>query len=544
MLPRVEISKRLVLINTASAVLSKAINLAIIFWVTKYLLDRVEREEYGLMSLLISIIIVLPLVTSILTAGIGRYVLEADAQGDDRRVTQIVSTMLPLLLAAGGIILTAGWIFAWYVDKVLVILPGQVWDARIMMALLVLSAAVKPPCMAFSVAFYVRQKLVLSNVINLCGELLRASLLFILLLGISTRVLWVIVANVGAEMAVTVVSMVLSMRMIPALRFRAREIQWAQARELVRFGGWSLVGYITFRLREATVMFLLNRFAPAEAAVLYLGYLGRRQIDTWMDVMGGALYPVVTSMHAVGAQDRIRSVYMRGGRIVLWITLIIGLPAALYAEPIICRYVGPGFLDAATIMILSLVGLPVTGGAWMIWQVSNATGRVRGPSSFVLVSQVATIAAAYYAVRFLGWGALGAALAATAVVILPDFLVLWPLGLKQSGATFGEWVRETLIPGLTPGILASVVWSGLGIIVQPESWTALGLCTLAGMLCYMIVLLAVCLEPRDREDLAKMIAKIKNVARPRFGAPGPTPTPAVASPSSGALVAPTESRRG
>jgi O-antigen/teichoic acid export membrane protein len=540
---RVEISKRLVLVNTASAVLTKAINVIIVVWLTKYLLDRVSREEYGLMSLLISIIIVLPLITSILTAGVGRYVLEAYAQEDDRRVTQIVSTMLPLLLAAGGVILTVGWIFAWYIDQFLVILPGRLWDARIMMALLVFSAAIKPPCMAFSVAFYVRQKLVLSNVINLCGELLRAFLLVVLLLGVGTRVLWVVVANVSAELAVTVGSMVLSMRLIPALRFRAREIRWAQARELVSFGGWSLVGYLAYRLREMTVMVVLNRFAAAEVAVLSLGYLGRRQIDTWTDVLGGSLYPVVTSMHAVGAQDRIRSVYMRGGRIVLWITLLIGLPAALYAEAIIRRYVGEGFLGAGAIMILSLVGLPITGGAWMIWQVSNATGRLRGPSSYVLVSQMAIIASVYYAVRILGWGALGAALATIAVGVLPDFLVLWPLGLRLSGATFDGWVRETLIPGLTPGILASVVWSGLGVLVQPASWTALGLCTLAGMVCYLIVLLAVCLEPRDREDLGKTIVKIKNMARTCFGAPGPAPASVVARLSSDALAAPAKSRQ-
>jgi O-antigen/teichoic acid export membrane protein len=541
--PRVEISKRLVLINTASAVLAKTINVTVIIWVTKYLLDRVSREEYGLMSLLVSIIIVLPLITSILTAGVGRYVLEAYAQQDDRRVTQIVSTMLPLLLVAGGIILTAGWIFAWYIDKFLVILPGRLWDARIMMALLVVAAAVKPPCMAFGVAFYVRQKLVLANIINLGGELLRALLLLVLLLGVSTRVLWVVVANVGAEMAVTFTTMVLSMRMIPALRFRAKEIEWTRARELVSFGGWSLLGYIAYRLRETTVLVILNRFAPAEAAVLVLGCLGRRQIDTWTDVMGGSLYPVVTSMHALGAQDRIRSVYLRGGRIALWITLLVGLPAALYAQPIICRYVGGGFLDAATIMTLSLVTLPIASGAWMIWQVSNATGRVRGPSTYVLTTQMAIVVMAYYAVRILGWGAMGAALGAFVVSVLPDCLVLWPLGLRLSGATFREWVRETLLPGLTPGILASVVWSGLGLVVQPETWTALGLCTLAGVLCYMIVLLTVCLEPRDREDLAKVIAKVRNLTQLRPGVHGPGPASTVVSPSSDILAAPAEGRR-
>lgn len=544
MTPRVEISKRLVLINTASAVLAKLISLTVLVWLTQYLLGRVSRAEYGLMYTLVQIILVLPLITSILTVGVGRYVLEAYAREDDRRVTQIVSTMLPLLLIAGGIVLAFGWVFAWYIDRVLVVPPGRIWDARLMMALLVLSAAVKPPCMAFSVAFYVRQKLVLSNVISLAGEVLRAFLLLVLLLGISTRVLWVVVANVAAEMAVTLVLMVGSMRLIPALRFRAREIQWARARELVCFGGWSTLGYISYRTREMIVTLILQVFATADVALLALGCLGRRQIDTWMDVLGGSLYPVVTSMHAVGATDRIRSVYLRGGRIVLWITLLIGLPAALYAEPIILRYVGEDFIEAAAIMVLMLATLPITGGVWMIWQVSNATGRVRGTSLYVLGTQAAIMAVAYYMVRIAGWGATGAAVAVFAASIVPEFLVLWPLGLKLSGARFGEWTRETLIPGLTPGIIASVAWSGLGLLVQPQSWTALGLCTLAGMLCYGVVLLVFCLEPKDREDLAKVMGKVKNLASHRFGGSGPIPLPAVTGPAAGLHQATAESPRG
>jgi hypothetical protein len=99
MVSRVEISKRLVLINTASGILAKAINVSVVLWLHQYLLRRISPEEYSLLPLLMSIIVLLPLVTSILTAGLGRFVLTAYAQGDDGGVTQIVSTMVPFLLA-------------------------------------------------------------------------------------------------------------------------------------------------------------------------------------------------------------------------------------------------------------------------------------------------------------------------------------------------------------------------------------------------------------------------------------------------------------
>jgi O-antigen/teichoic acid export membrane protein len=514
MASRVEISKRLVLVNSTSAVLARVINISVVLWLNAHLLRRISPEELQLLPLLMSMIVLLPLFTSILTSGIGRFVLAAYAKGDDRTVTQIVSTMFPLLCAAATIILAGGWIFVWHIDKVLSVPSGRLWDARIMMALLVFAAAVKPPCTVFSVGFYVRQKFALQNTIGVCGELLRVCLLFVLLFGISTRVLWVVVANVATELVATAAVLILSMRMIPALRFRVREIQWDRARELVFFGGWNFLGQMAYRLKETVVLLILNRLAtPMDVVVFNVGYQGRRQIDAWTDAMGGPLYPVVTGMHAIGAKDRVRGIYLRGGRIALWMMLIVGLPAAIYAQTIIRLYATRTYVEAAAVMVLSLAGLPITSGAWMIWQVSNATGRVRATSIYILVTQVSIIALASYAVQTWGWGATGVALAALAVSAIPEFLVLWPLGLKLADATFDAWARQTLIPGLAPGCVAGVVWAALGVTVRPDGWTSLGLCTLAGALCYVAVLLAFCLEPKDRKDLAEMIVRLKNFAR-------------------------------
>ena len=544
MTSRVEISKRLVLINTASGLLARVINVSVVLWLNAYLLRRISPDEYILLPVLMSIIVLLPLFTSFLTAGLGRFILAAYAQGDDCGVTQIVSTMFPLLSAAGGILLAGGLVFAWYIDKILPIPSDLLWDARMMMVLLILSVAVKPPCAVFNVGFYVQQRYVALNVINVCGELLRVLLLFVLLFAVSTRVLWVVVANVVSEVTLTVTMLVWSMRMIPALRFRMREIRWTRARELLSFGGWSFLGYLAFKLRETSVLLILQRLAtPLDVVVFNVGCQGRRQVDAWTDVIAGPLYPVVTAMHAVGAKERVQNIYLRGGRFALWFTLIVGLPAALYAEPIVRLYATATYLEAAVVMIVTLAGLPISGGAWMIWQVASATGRVRATTIYVVATQAAVVALVCFAVRTLGWGAVGVAWAMFVAATIPEVLVAWSLGLKLAGATFKAWVRETLIPGLAPGMVASVVWSGLGLIVQPENWTALGLCTAAGMLVYLIMLLAFCLEPKDREDLAKTIAKIKNVAPRRFEASGPAPLPAIARPGPVSREAPAERPR-
>ncbi len=513
MSPRVEISKRLVLVNSASAIVARVINLSVVVWLNQYLLRRIGAEEYSLLPALMAVILLLPLFTSVLTSGIGRFVVAAYARGDDRGVTQIVSTMFPLLLLAGVLLLAGGLVFTWCVDRILVIPPRWLWDARIMMALLVFSVATRLPCAAFSVGLYVRQKFVLQNILLVCDEVFRLLLLCILLLGVSTRVLWVVVANVTAELCMTAVLVVVSRRLVPALRLRVREIQWERARELVSFGGWNFLGIVAWRLRQTIIPLILNRLAtPLDMATYHIGSMPRRLVDQWVDVLGVPLYPVVTSMHAMGARQRIRSIYLRGGRIALWAMLAVALPASIYSRALIRLYLGNAYLEAAAIMVLTLACLPLTGGTRMVWHVANATGRVRPTGIYALATQLIVIGLTFYTVGTLGWGGLGAALAAAVIGGVSSVAVAWPLGLKLADVKFEKWVRETLVPGLTPGCVAAVVWVALRITVRPDTWIELGACTAAGLLCYLTVLLAFCLEPKDREDLAEVLAGMRQLA--------------------------------
>ncbi len=511
---RVEISKRLVVVNTASGAVARVINISVLVWLHQYLLRRISPEEYQLLPVLTGIILLLPLLTTVLTAGLGRFVVAAYARGDDRDITQIVSTMFPLLLVAGSILLAAGLAFSWYVDRILSIPPDRVWDARIMMALLMLSVGTRPPCAVFAVGLFVRQKFVLHNFLKVADEMLRLVLLFILLFGVSTRVLWVVVANVTAEISMTLVLVVVSRRLIPALRFRRSEIRWERARELISFGGWNFLSYLAGRLRLTVIPLILNRLAtPMDVNMYYIGSLPRRQIELWGDVLATPLSPVVTGMHAIGAKERVRNVYMRGGRIALWVTLMAALPAIIYSRTLIRLYIGNAFMDAAVVIAFTLACLPLHNGAWMIWHVANATGRIRALGIRSLVIQLLVIGATFYLVREQGWGAVGAAFASFGITVATTSLTLWPLGLKLANVEFAAWVRQTLVPGLAPGCVAAVAWVALDIVAKPNSWIGLGLCTGLGILCYTAILLGFCLEPRDKQDLAAILTRVRSQIR-------------------------------
>jgi O-antigen/teichoic acid export membrane protein len=514
MSPRFEISKKLLLINSASSIVAKVVNVSVLVWLYRHLLLRIGPDEYSLLPVLTGVIVLLPMLTSVLTAGLGRYVLSAYAKGDERGVTQITSTMFVPLMGMGIVLMAGGLLFSWQVHNILVVPRGRETDAQIMMALLVFSAALRPPLAAFSVGLYVRQKFVLQDIIKVCSDVVRLSLLFVLLLGVSTRVLWVVVASVTGEVFGAIAILIVSQRLVPALKFRASEIRWELMRELVSFGGWNFLAVLAYRLRQMSMPLILNRLGTStDVTVFNIGNMGRRQIDQWSYVAAAPLYPVVTGMHAMGAKDRIRKLYLRGGRITLWVTLAVAVPAMIYARELMLLYVGEKYISTALIMVLSLAGIPISHGASMVWQVAHATGQVRPVGVRNLASQLTTIGVTLYVVGVAGKGAVGAAFTALIVGSVATVTLVWPLGLKLADVSFKAWMRQTVAPGLAPAAVGTLAWAALKLTVAPDTWLKLGICASAGALCYGATLLRFCLAPKDRADLAEVMAKVKPWAR-------------------------------
>ncbi len=505
----VEISKKLVAVNAGSALVAKAINMGVLIWLQQYLLRKISPEEYALYPLLMAIMICAPLLTTILTSGLGRYVVEAYARGDEREVTRIVSTMLGPLAGAGLVVLAGGWLVAWNVDHVLEIAPAQVSDARFMLALLMFSAAVSVPAAAMSVGLYVRQKFVLHNVIRLAAEFFRLGLLLVLLLGVSTRVRWVVVASVVANLMMLLTMVLISRRLIPVLRFRRDAIHWPLLRKLTSFGSWNFVGQAAHTLRGALDPLILNRWGTAmDVTCFHLGNLPNKHLRQGVGLAMAPLQPPMTAMHATGDKSRLGRTYLRSSRYGMWMAIAIAMPLLIFSRELVVLYVGREFLTAATVMALTMGLFPITYTSLMLPSLAIAKAELGRMTVYGLITHVANISLTVYLVRGLDMGATGVAVAyfVTGVACQPLFM---PLGVRLAEVTWGKWLFETVWLGVSPGLAAVGAWLGLRFVVQPSTWLSLSVCTAVGMSVYVVVLYGLCLNRTERADLSRVWGQLR-----------------------------------
>ena len=509
---RIEISKRLVLINSGSAVLTQVLKICVLVWLYQHLLSRISAEEYSLIPVVAAIMVFPPLLGTVLKAGLGRYVIEAYARGDDRRAVQIVSTMFPLLVAVAAVILAGGLTLAWYVDRVLTISPERVWDARIMTGLLMIEVALGFSAAAFSTGFYVRQKFALLNLIKIGVELLRMAILFVLLFAVSTRALWVIVASVSAGLTGLVIQVACSRRLLPNLRFNRREIRWGLCRELVSFGGWNLLIQVSEMIHMAAGPIILNKFATAtDVASFHVGSLPGKHAMASMYMLTRPVGPVLTAMHAKEEKERLRNAYLRGGRLAMWVFLIVAVPLVVYRSEVISLYTSGKYMTAAPVLMMLIASRSFIMPNLMMPMIAYAKANIRPLALQVIAVQLVNLVLTLYLVGRLRMGAVGSALSSLITCSFGWTVLHGPLGLRMTGTSFRRFFKETLIPGACPAMLAAGVWAALGWWLQPTTWSALGGCYAVGAVCYIAVLLLFCLQAKDRDDLRHVAVGVKGL---------------------------------
>ncbi len=501
----IEISKRLVLINSVSSLAARLINVGVLVWLNQYLLREISPEEYALYPVVMSVIIFVPLATSVLTSGVARYCVEAKAQSDNDRVTAIVSTIMPLLLAISSLLLVLGAIFTWQIDAVLKIPSDRLFDAQLMMGLLVVSLVVRLPLIPLSAGFFVTQKMVLANLIRVASEFFRIAVLFALLFGVSTRVIWVVVAAVAADCLRGAVTQYWSRKLVPELRFRIRAIRWELARELISFGAWRFLSQLAERLRSHADVLILNQLAtPVDVASYHVGSLPRRQLGDTIAQSSMAMVPPLTALHAQQKIGALRHAYLRGGRLALWLAMLVAVPAMVFCREIVHLYLDGKYPAAATVMVLLLAAFPIGYGHFMLPRMVTATASVKAFALRTIVAQTCNIGLTLYLVGALEMGAAGSALSTLLVTVILNPILIWPLGMRIAQVTFGVWMRRTMLPGLVPSIVAVAVCFLMQHWWGAQTWFDLGVCVAVSMMVYSLVVLVV-LPAEDRKDMSRLL---------------------------------------
>ncbi len=189
----------------------------------------------------------------------------------------------------------------------------------------------------------------------------------------------------------------------------------------------------------------------------------------------------------------------------MWIALLVACPLIIFRIELVTLYVGEKYLDAATVMALLILLLPIGYANLLMNHIAYAQGNIRATALLSLTVQTIALVLTLYLVGQLEMGSVGSALAAIVVAGSLELLLGWQLGRRIAGASLVDWLRESVIPGVLPGLAGVAAWLSLKALAIPTTWGELTLCGLGGALAYLAVLLIFCLRQEDRDDLRSLM---------------------------------------
>lgn len=506
--------KKVVLFNGASSLATIVLRISVLVWVNQHLIRRISPEEYGLFPLVSSLVVFGDFFKNIFTGGLGRYIVEEDARGNQEGVTRVVSSMFPFLVAGSLILGAVAAVAIWKIDSLLDISVSQVADARLMFGLLIVMLLVGMVAGPFNIGPYVRQRFGIINAVGLAEEALRIGILLCLLFGVSTRVLWLVIASVSAALVRTAVLWIMTKKMLPAVALNWRLASISTARRMIEFGAWTSVQGLTNLMSNSVPFLLLNRFGSAmDVSAFHLGRLPDVQLRRLALAAVTPVQPALTCKFATEGEAAMQESYIRGGRYHLWLTLIGIAPFLIFAKPIATLYAGERYQGVGLVMIATLGCYPAIWASAMFYRVAHAIGRVRKYYVCDIFVQTAALGAMYVVVAWLGWGAAGAAMAMSLTLITMHFALIWPMGLRLVGGTWSRFFRATLLPGLAPFAVAILLCLTFGGLVDVNNWWLLGAAGALAVSGYLVTLFGLCLDSSDRAFIASVRTSLRKRAQ-------------------------------
>lgn len=291
------------------------------------------------------------------------------------------------------------------------------------------------------------------------------------------------------------------------MRSEGKRQQELAIREILGFGAWTSLGSFANMIRLGAPPLVLNHFGTAvQLAEFHVGSLVVRNLHQLMLFVTAPLQPVLVTMHAMGQRDRIGAVFLRGGRLALWMTLLPATSLAVFSNEVIELYLGGRYDATARVLVILFGTFPFIQSVALAYRLAVATAQLRRFFVWVLASELISLAGMLIAVAVLDRGAEGVAVAVLGSSVFSHVVAFWPMGFAMAGVSFGASVRHTLRPGLIPCIVAGGAGLLLRAAYSPHTWLEVGLCAAVVSAVYVAVLLP-CLEPEDRQDLARLIAR-------------------------------------
>ena len=480
-----------------------AVNAALTFLMTPFILQEVGTSRYGVWILTQSIIGYYGMLDFGFRNGVTQYLTRYLAIRDYGKASECISSAVVVLTGVGIFLIFLSIAAAYIAPAVFQVPPNVKYEAFWCILIVGVTSGIQFSLMVFSSTFMAIQRFDIANLIGIGTRLLSASMIFIFLrmghglIGLSTATCAGIVIDY-------LIRFFISKRLIPNLKVSFRLFKMIRLREMGSFGIWTFFISLSTYVNQHVPTILIGAFMPVAAVGHYALAAGLfRQINSMLSPVGQVLYPALTGLYSIGDRRGFERLYHNGSRLIMLITIPTVLIGGFWAEDFYRLWVGEEYLSgipftSVSILFLILLFANLTlNFSQVSCFVLTSSGRVAILAKVVFLGSIINVVSSIILIRL--YGLFGVAFGIVIGSLVVDLFLIPLIIQRELSLSFKKFFVKTCGRPLIAGIFQTLIIILIQFVTDPKDWSHLIRCGFFAFTGALLVIILVGITPSERK---------------------------------------------
>lgn len=477
---------------------------------TPYMLRMMGQSEYGLYSLVASVIAYLTVLDLGFGNAIVRYTAKFRAEKKTEEQYEMFGMFFLLYLVIGIIAFGIGLGLYFNVDTLFgnTMTAVELDRARIMMLLLVANLAFTFPMSIWGSIIQAYEDFVFQKSLNIIRIILNTAVM-ICLLHFGYKAVAMVVVQTIFNVLTLVINFIYCRRKLNIhIYFRFKHFHWGFLKEVAIYSFWIFLNAIMDRVYWSTGQFVLGAMVgTAAVAVFAIAIQLEGMYMQFSTAISSVFLPKVTAMVATNrSRKEISDLFIRTGRIQYIVLAYILSGFIIFGRQFIELWAGAGYSDAYIISLLFFIPLTVP----LIQNLGITILQARNEMKFrsVLYIIIALVSLAMQIVLTRHFGGIGCAMGVSGALVVGQILIMNVYYRRRQDLDIMTFWKEISKMSIVPIVL---IFSSMLIIrhfFALDSWGKLILGIAAFSLVYIPLFFRFSMTDEERNLFISMFHKI------------------------------------
>ena len=477
---------------------------------TPYMLRMMGQSEYGLYSLVASVIAYLTVLDLGFGNAIVRYTAKFRAEKKTEEQYEMFGMFFLLYLVIGIIAFGIGLGLYFNVDTLFgnTMTAAELGRARIMMLLLVANLAFTFPMSIWGSIIQAYEDFVFQKSLNIIRIILNTAVM-ICLLHFGYKAVAMVVVQTIFNILTLVINFIYCRRKLNIhIYFRFKHFHWGFLKEVAIYSFWIFLNAIIDRVYWSTGQFVLGAMVgTAAVAVFAIAIQLEGMYMQFSTAISSVFLPKVTAMVATNrSRKEISDLFIRTGRIQYIVLAYILSGFIIFGRQFIELWAGAGYSDAYIISLLFFIPLTVP----LIQNLGITILQARNEMKFrsVLYIIIALVSLAMQIVLTGYFGGIGCAMGVSGALVVGQILIMNVYYRRRQDLDIMTFWKEISKMSIIPIVL---IFSSMLVIrhfFALDSWGKLILGIAAFSLVYIPLFFRFSMTDEERKLFISMFHKI------------------------------------